>query len=271
MTMAVLDGVELFHVEVGTGPPCLVMHGGLGADHLMYRPWLDALADRVELIYYDHRCNGRSSSPPLETMTMEQLADDAAALLSHLGHDRAVVLGHSYGGFIAQELALRHPERVRALVLVDTTPGQLGTGESADDQGPPPPPELFETMLKVADEQPDAPRLLELMLPLYLHQADPVDTAAAMDGTIAKLDVAQQSMVVLAGWSSVDRLGSIGCPVLVVGGRYDIFTSLPQSVRIASRIPNARLEVFEASGHMPFIDEPERFTAVVGSWLAGLD
>jgi proline iminopeptidase len=271
VTTAALDGVELFHVEVGSGPPCLVMHGGLGADHLMYRPWLDALADRVELVYYDHRCNGRSSSPPLETMTIEQLADDAAALLAHLGYERAVVLGHSYGGFIAQELALRHPERVRALVLVDTTPGQLGTDEPTGDQGPPPPPEFFETMLELAEEQPDTARFLELMLPLYLHQADPVEVAAKMEGTISKLDVAQQSMAVLAGWSSVDRLGSIRGPVLVIGGRHDIFTSLPQSVRIATRIPGAQLEVFEASGHMPFIDEPERFTAVVGSWLGGLD
>jgi len=271
MTMAALGGVELFHVEVGTGAPCLVIHGGLGADHLLYRPWLDALADRVELIYYDQRCNGRSSSPPLETMTMEQLADDAAALLAHLGHERAVVLGHSYGGFVAQELVLRHPGRVRALVLVDTTPGQLGAGESADDQGPPPPPELFETLLTIEHEQPDVSRLLELMLPLYLHQADPVAAAAAVEGTISKLDVTQYSMGVLAGWSSVDRLGSIHVPVLVIGGRHDIFTSAPQSMRIASRIPGARLEIFEASGHMPFVDEPERFTAVVGEWLDGLD
>jgi proline iminopeptidase len=126
-------------------------------------------------------------------------------------------------------------------------------------------------MLKVAEEQPDTARFLELMLPLYLHQADPVEVAAKMEGTIAKLDVAQQSMAVLAGWSAVDRLGSIRRPVLVIGGRHDIFTSLPQSVRIASRIPGAQLEVFEASGHMPFIDEPDRFTAVVGSWLGGLD
>jgi pimeloyl-ACP methyl ester carboxylesterase len=81
----------------------------------------------------------------VETFTIEQAADDAAVLLDHLGADRAVVLGHSYGGFIAQELALRHPDRLAGLVLVDTTPGQLGRTEDPGlDQGPRPPREFVD-------------------------------------------------------------------------------------------------------------------------------
>ena len=74
------------HVQrVGRGPAMLVMHGGMGWDHTYFRPGLDALSDQVELVYYDHRGNGRSGRPPSETITFEQLCADADALRGHLG------------------------------------------------------------------------------------------------------------------------------------------------------------------------------------------
>ena len=137
-----VNGTDLFFEVDGDGPPCVVLHGGLGLDHTLYRRTLGPLAALMRLVFFDHRCNGRSGRPPLPTLTMERLADDVIGLADHLSIDRLYVFGHSYGGFIAQELAIRHPDRVGALVLVDTTPGQLGTGESADEteQGPPPRP-----------------------------------------------------------------------------------------------------------------------------------
>lgn len=123
---ALVNGTELFHEVDGDGAPCLVLHGGLGVDHTMYQRTLGPLAPPMQLVYLDHRCNGRSGRPPLITLTMEQLADDAVGLADHLGLDRFHVLGHSYGGFVAQELAIRHPDRVAALLIVATTPGQLG-------------------------------------------------------------------------------------------------------------------------------------------------
>ena len=73
------------------------------------------------LVYYDHRCNGRSGRPPIETLTLAQLADDADALRSHLGYEKVAVLGHSYGGCLALQYALRHPRHVSHLLLVGTT------------------------------------------------------------------------------------------------------------------------------------------------------
>lgn len=67
-----LNGTDLFYLSVGQGTPCLVMHGGLGLDHTYLHPWLDPLGDIFQLIYYDHRGNGRSALPPFETLTLEQ-------------------------------------------------------------------------------------------------------------------------------------------------------------------------------------------------------
>lgn len=117
--VAVRD-TELFVTTTGTGPPMLVMHGGLGIDHTCLRPWLDALGDIAELVFYDHRGNGRSARPPLDEVDHATWVADADALRERLGHDQVVVLGHSYGGFLAMRYALAHPGRVRGLVLVST-------------------------------------------------------------------------------------------------------------------------------------------------------
>jgi pimeloyl-ACP methyl ester carboxylesterase len=104
------------------------MHGGLGFDHTSLHPWLDPLGEEMHLIYYDHRGNGRSGRPPLETLTFEQFCADADALRAHLGYEKVAVLGYSFGGFIALEYALRYPERLSHLILLDTAPTLILVG-----------------------------------------------------------------------------------------------------------------------------------------------
>ena len=271
MATAAINGTELFYEEVGqSGPVCLVMHGGLGFDHTYFRPEFDALARNHRVVYYDHRGNGRSGRPPLDTLTMEQLADDAAALLGHLGATRARVIGHSYGGFVAQEFALRHPDRLEALVLIDTTPGQLGTGEVEDTRGKPPPPEFIELMSAPPANDADFTAMAPKVMPFYFHRPDEVDIAGHTAHTIWSADAMMRSMMVLGGWSSVDRLAQVSVPTLMLCGRHDVVTSWPQGERIASRIPGAELYVFEESGHFPWLEEHDHFFAVLTGWLDGL-
>jgi pimeloyl-ACP methyl ester carboxylesterase len=122
MPVAHLNDTELFYVEVGEGLPCLVMHGGLGGDHSSLHPWLDPLGDVMRLVYYDHRGNGRSGRPRSDSITFEQLCADADALREHLGFEEIAVLGYSFGGLVALEYALRYPERISHLILLDTAP-----------------------------------------------------------------------------------------------------------------------------------------------------
>jgi proline iminopeptidase len=258
------------HCEiVGSGPPALVMHGGLGLDHTYLRPAVDPLADRLRLVYYDHRGNGRSGRPPLDTLTMEQLADDAEALAARLGFGRVLVIGASYGGLVAQELAVRHPGRVCGLVLVGTTAGQLGQSESAaDDQGPPPPAELAHVLRHPPDVTPTGfTRAMRAVAHYMVHRADPGDLAAAFDRTVSDPATWRRSFEVLSGWSVADRLNQIEVPVLVLVGRHDVLSSPQQADRIARRLRHAEVVVFEDSGHALFYDEPARFRAVVADWL----
>ena len=263
-----VNDTTIFYEREGAGPPCLVLHGGLGVDHTMYSRSLRPLADRLDLVFPDHRGNGRSGRPPLDTITIEQLADDAAALAGVLGFDRILVFGHSYGGFVAQELTLRHPELVGALMLIDTTPGQLGTGESEDDyRGEPTPPELIDLVSRVPESDAELAAGMSVLVPLYLHQADTAEAAALFDQTVYSRDAMVQGFVALSTWSSVDRLPTISVPTLVTVGRHDLFTSPPQADRIADRVPNSQRVVFEHSGHMPWLDEPDEFFRIVKGWL----
>lgn len=260
--------VDGLHVEaVGHGAPALVLHGGLGVDHTVYRS-LDALAAGLALIYLDHRGNGRSARPDPQTLTMAGWADDALAVGRAVAGDvPLVVIGHSYGGFIAQELAIRHPRAVRALVLVCTTPGQLGTGEEPAPPGPPLPDEFVELLSAEPQTDDELAAAMSALAPAYLHDADPGVLREWMTGTVFSAAAMRRGFEVLAGWSSVDRLGSIAVPTLVLAGRHDPFTAWPQADRIATRVPGAQVVVFEHSSHFPWLDEPERFFGTVDSWL----
>ncbi len=271
MATANVNGTTLFYDVVGDGQVCVVMHGGLGADHTMYRT-LDPLAEIKRLLYYDHRGNGRSGRPALETLTMEQLADDAASLISQITSEKVVVFGHSYGGFVAQEFALRHPELLAALILCDTTPGQLGEGESeSESEGPPPPPEFIELISNPPTDDKELAVAMQSMLHLYLHRADPTDLEPSFAKTIFDMKAMNRGFEILSTWSTVDRLHSIEVPTLLLVGSHDVFTAPPQSYRIANRIPHAEVVEFRDSGHIPWLDEPERFFRIVVDWLNRLD
>lgn len=126
MTTMPIRDVRLFVEVVGRGYPLVLMHGGPGGDHWTMLPFRQ-LADRFTVVFYDHRCNGRSVGAPVTSMTWENLTADADALRQKLGFEKWAVLGHSFGGKVALEYALRYPERLSHLILLDTGGDSWGT------------------------------------------------------------------------------------------------------------------------------------------------
>ncbi|MCV6593558.1 MAG: alpha/beta fold hydrolase, partial [Silicimonas sp.] len=102
--MIEVNGAELYCESIGSGPAILMMHGGLGLSHDYLRPYFDRLAATHTVVFYDHFGNGRSAKPAdYAEMSFDRLTSDADALMTALGHERFTLIGHSYGGFIAQE------------------------------------------------------------------------------------------------------------------------------------------------------------------------
>lgn len=121
--MAAVNGANLYYEQIGNGPAVLMMHGGLGLSHDYFRPYFEALAATHTVVYYDHFGNGRSDKPDdYAQMDFDRLVSDAAVLMTGLGHETFTLIGHSYGGFIAQEFAAAHMDRLDGLVLIDTVP-----------------------------------------------------------------------------------------------------------------------------------------------------
>jgi proline iminopeptidase len=271
-----VDGGELFYATHGAGRPMILMHGGLGPDHTYFRPWLDALGDELRLVYYDHRGGGRSSRlESFDGITHDTLTDDADRLRAHLGYERIVLLGHSYGGMLALEYALRHPDRLAGLILCCTAPA-WDYGDEIDRlaaaRGTPRALERRESDRDRVIESDEAMRQHWVDIqPLYFHRPAPEVIAAMDDGMVYSAAAYNLSEILLAGWDVSNRLREITVPTLVIVGRDDWVTPPSQAERLMAGLPNATLIVFEESGHYPFVEEHELFTESVRRWVAGLD
>lgn len=269
MSICPVEGSQLFYVEAGAGLPCLVMHGGLGYDHTYMCPWLDALGDRLRLIYYDHRGNGRSGRPPLETLTHGQFAADADALRRHLGLDRVAIMGSSYGGFIALEYALRYPQYLSHLILIGTAPALDYLDEvaaNARQRGATP--EMLAALDSVPESDAAMARRAAVIAPLYFHALDPRLAGRAFGKTVFSSSAAARGRQLRQTYNVTARLSEIRVPTLIAVGRHDFVCPPSQAARLRAGIPHADLVVFERSGHLPFLEEPAAFFDAVREWLA---
>ena len=270
MPVARVNVTDLFHLEVGEGLPCLVMHGGLGVDHSQFRAGLDPLGDVLRLVYYDHRGNGRSGRPPIETLTLAQLAADADALRTHLGLEQVAVLGHSYGGCLALQYALRYPRRVSHLLLVGTTAAWDYPDEIlAALQRRAPGAEVLTAFLDVVADDAEFARDQKLVAAtLGLHVSDPERVERLFSATVWSAAACARSRELMADCNVAPRLGEIEVPTLVLAGRHDFICPPSQSERLHRGIAGSGMVVFEQSGHYPFVEEAEAFRNAVRGWLA---
>jgi proline iminopeptidase len=270
MPFARVNGTEIFHLEVGEGVPCLVMHGGLGADHSQFREGLDPLGDVLRLVYYDHRGNGRSGRPPIETLTLEQLASDADALRAHLGLEKMAVLGHSYGGCLTLQYALRYPDRVSHLLLVGTTAAWDYTDQIvAELQERAVSAKVLTAFLDVAVDDAEFGRGQKLVAAtLGFHTFDPERAERLFGSTVWSPTACARSRELMADCNVVSRLGEIQVPTLILAGRHDFFCPPSQADRMHRGIRGSEKVVFEQSGHYPFVEEAEMFRDVLRRWIA---
>lgn len=285
MTTMTIRDVSLFVKVIGQGYPLLLMHGGPGLDHTTLLP-LEPLADRFTLVFYDHRCNGRSEGADVSSMTWENLTADADALRQALGFEQWAVLGHSFGGNVALEYALRYPHSVSHLILMDTcgdarwardnAPGLLARrGFSAaivQDarrfyNGQITPDEFLPTALKLAkayDYHPSFlyhPSLLALGYRLGLGPPMTMRPEALIFG----------GSRLLAGWTVMDSLGEIAAPTLVLAGRHDFLFPPEHQAILADRLPHARLELIEHAGHNPQIEQTAETIEVIRQFMATVE
>jgi proline iminopeptidase len=270
MHITVEPGVTLFVDIEGAGlvadgatmrekPTLVLLHGGPGYDHSSFKPIFSQLADIAQVVYVDHRGHGRSSRVPPDQWTLDNFADDVVRLCAVLGIARPIVLGQSFGGFVAQRYIARHPGHAAKVILSSTSPhmalerklamfGQLGGPEAraaaqAFWQAPGPATWAHYT---------------QVCMPLYNTRpaADPLARGRTCFNEailFASASGEQRSMDLLPG------LALAACPVLVMVGEQDPVCPLQDALDIAAALPARWMQLarFADAGHGTWRDQPE--------------
>jgi pimeloyl-ACP methyl ester carboxylesterase len=276
MTKMSIRGIPLNVKVMGKGYPLVLMHGGPGADlHTLmdFKP----CADQFTLVFYDHRCNGHSVGADLSSLTMDNLTADADALRQALGFKKWAVLGHSFGGNVALEYALRYPQNLSHLLLVDTGGDHRWAQEKAPEElarrgfnpdivnltrryfnGQIEPNEVFPSLMKLLKAYNPYTNLSQLPRMLFW----------GLQTKLQPETFIYSETHFLKGWTVMGRLGEIKVPTLVMAGRDDFIYPPEHQEELAAGIPNTRLVIIDRAGHNPHEEQPTKTLKAVRDFLA---
>jgi len=262
MPQAKVGDIQLYYEEQGQGEPLLLIMG-LGASTLAWSEQIPAFAREFRVIAFDNRGAGRSDKPAVR-YTIALFADDTAGLLDALGIDSAHVYGQSMGGFVAQELALRHPQRVRTLILASTTCGGrqavVASPENLAGIG----------MMNVLTPREAAEKGLSLLYSaefIARHRHALIQRSLREAELRAPPDAFGRQVQAAIRHNTFDRLPDILCPTLVITGGDDKVVPADNSRLLAERIPGAELAVLPGAGHGYLVEKAAESNAVVLEFL----
>ena len=276
-------GVRIYHKTLGSGVPLLLLHGGPGADHSDFLPALKPLAKRCQLILIDERGSGRSErlADP-RGYTLDHMVEDIERVRRHYGFPRLVVLGHSFGGILAQAYAVRHPRRILGLVLA-------GTGSSAgcinrdfrairkrlpaalrarlarhEKAGIFRPNGAYTIAYAAASARAIAPYMYARTPPKRFKHPPPLGMEALREMWVRRSDFRIDGN--LKGFDFTDSLARVKAPALVVIGDRDLVSTATAEVTRAS-LSRATLVVMAECAHMMYIDQTARFNRLLAAFL----
>jgi 3-oxoadipate enol-lactonase len=247
MPTASLNGLNFHFERAGSGPPLLFISGTGGDLRVQPNVFASPLAKAFDLVAYDQRGLGRTDKPDVP-YSMAQYADDADALLDSVGWDQAAVIGVSFGGMVAQELVLRHPQKVKRLVLACTSPGGGGGAsfpfhEIEHLKGE----ARARHLIPISDTRRDA--AWAAANPAEYEKLVELSAADPFAGEPGRAEGARRQLEARDRHDTWDRLGQIACPVLIAAGRYDGIALPATQEKMAAAIPGAELRWYEG-GHL---------------------
>jgi proline iminopeptidase len=263
------DGVSLFVEELGDGFPLVVLHGGPGFDHSMFRPWLDPLADEFRVLYLDERGQGRSDRVDPATLSLEVFARDVDLLAEALGLDGFAVLGHSFGAIVTTAHAI---ELGTAAAYVISGGGESSAGlaedvaialEAMGDSGADIAASWEREKTVTTDDEMLA--LWRAQMPMHFAGEPP---AGFGDSTVFSPDVLRHFANKGYGdFDFVPYLHHVARPTLVIVGEHDQVTT-PRAARVLHQgIADSELEIVAGTGHMSFVEARDAYLNAVRAFL----
>jgi pimeloyl-ACP methyl ester carboxylesterase len=252
-----IDGFDMHYERHGGAGEAVVLVHGYTGDVSDWREQIADLAPDHRVLAMDHRGHGRSGAPAdRSSYTIERMADDVQALIAQLGIDRFHLVGHSMGGMVAQEIALRAPEQLLSLVLEDTGP-EFPVARSEAVR------KLFDARIALAERDGMATiAALPLGKPPPHHKPERIAEERARLAAMS-VDGFAGAWQALCRWPGIKtRVDAIRTPTLVLHGELDEMV-VPGSTWLAENIRGASLVVVPEAGHSPQIERPALFNAVL--------
>ena len=279
-----VNGARLWYESEGSGTPILLITGGPGCPHTYFHPYLSKLADSYRVIYFDGLGRGQSDrAPDRKEYTFERDVEDVEGLRKALGLGSIVVLGHSYGGMVAQAYALRYPRSVRKLILSCTLYNAemwQANNDNCNYEIRNQFPEVWERIQAVrrkglhssAPEHQKAYAELPLGLFYYYDASNAARTAPLDVNPDVYYTIAGDDADFLIGGDAARLdfrrdLSKLRMPVLVMAGRFDRVVLPRYSEQFRRYIPSATFHMFEKSGHFPFVEEPDETFRVIRTFV----
>lgn len=254
-------------------PAAFLVHGGPGADHTGFKPLFSRLSNRMQLVYFDHRGQGRSARGAKATYTLEHNVEDMEALRQHLGLAKIIVIGGSYGGMVALTYASRYPQHVSHLIVMVTVADSrflAAAKQNLAERGTPEQQAIAQHLWDGSfRDEAHLREFFQLMRPLYSVTASPDDAPSkAGERAILSPDATNEAFGgFLRAYDIRDQLPNIKAPALIIAGRHDWICPPKFSEEIAALIPNSDLRIFEQSGHSIRADEPEALLDAIAGFI----
>jgi proline iminopeptidase len=277
-----VNGTRLYCKVVGRGDPILILHGGPGLDHRYFLPQMKGLAVGHRLIFFDQRASGQSSAAvDSASLTMRTLVEDLDGVRKAFGLGRMNLMGHSWGGLVAMFYAIRYPEQLRSLILVNPTPASSALRREAfRAMSSRTTPEDSAAMAAIRSSREFFRREPAIMARFFRHLfrgtfhtrrfADSLTLQFDPDyGEKNRLLQYLNNDPVLQSFDLHRELERIACPTLIIGAEYD--QSPPVAIEmIRAHIRNSQLVVLRNCGHFPFVERPGEFFEIVEGFLRGV-
>src|SRR3954452_4170442 len=254
--------------EMRERPTVLLLHGGPGFDHSLFKPGYGLLADVAQVVYLDHRGNGRSDRGDPNHWRLDVWADDVRAFCDALEIERPIVLGWSFGGMVAMAYAARHPDHPAKLIL-QSTMAQLDVDRIAegfrrvggDDAA-----DVARTMWTSEDSPEAAMAYAATCLPLY--SPTPLDPDASTR-PVMNFELLMNGNRYLADMNLLPGLANVQCPTLVVAAEDDPICTIEAMDDVVAALPSehVQFERIPKAGHFAHRDDPDRFFGVVRDFI----
>jgi len=279
-----VENAELYYREIGQGQPVIILHGGPDFDCNYLLPDMDRLADSFRLIYYDQRGRGKSAGNVRpEDVSIASEIEDLESVRGYFKLEQAVVLGHSWGGLLAMEYAIRHPQRVSHLILMNTAPAShddyLLLRQDRRKRAAADVEELKARSSDIKYQAGDPDTVAEyyrihfratLRRPEHLERViQSLRRSFTKEGILKAREIEEQLMNetwLSSEYNLLPKLRRLSTPTLVIHGDYDI-VPVECAAHIAQALPGARFVVLRECGHFSYLECPDKVRKEIADFL----